>query len=238
VKLTSGTGLFHGTPMNYTNSFAGTLFYITARFKYEEIPNTFIIGDEKWYGGYFNGPLERDFPYLYALRSYSVTKSNRILFSTSQNIYFYFESKDADSDTEGTTVIVSVVTVVGAVIVFIIVIVAVKICRRGLRANSSTSGKDSEVQKNEGNKETKSLDHSVTTSSLYVQSTDFSAPKDAVFSTLTPPDTYPDHLYESIKMVVQTPSEAIHSEISCVSGQDEAPVNITYESVLTTDVDS
>jgi hypothetical protein len=126
VKLTSGTGLFHGTPMNYTNSFAGTLFYITARFKYEEIPNTFIIGDEKWYGGYFNGPLERDFPYLYALRSYSVTKSNRILFSTSQNIYFYFESKDADSDTEGTTVIVSVVTVVGAVIVFIIVIVAVK----------------------------------------------------------------------------------------------------------------
>ena len=79
AKLISGPGMFHvETSVSYTTSLPGNVVYITARFKYEEVPTTFIIGDGKSYGGYFNGPLEGGFSYSYAMRSYSVGKSNQV----------------------------------------------------------------------------------------------------------------------------------------------------------------
>jgi hypothetical protein len=154
VKLTSGTNLFHGSPVNYTTSLLGNLLYIAARFKYKEIPSSFTIGDRKWYGGYFNGPLQKDFPYSYALRSYSTTKTNRVLYSTSTNIYFYSGSKEDDSRSQGTTIIIGIVAVIGAVIVCLLIIVTVKRGNkeRGVMATKSmsTKGQDPEVQENEG----------------------------------------------------------------------------------------
>ena len=79
AKVISGPGIFHiETPVSYTTSLPGNVVYITARFKFEEVPTTFVIGDGKSYGGYFNGPLEGGFAYSYALRSYSVSVSKQV----------------------------------------------------------------------------------------------------------------------------------------------------------------
>jgi hypothetical protein len=79
----------------------------------------------------------------------------------------------------------------------------------------STKGQDPEVQENEGNKDTNSVEQPITNSSLCVQSTGFAATKDTVASTLQPADPFADHLYVTMKMALKaqtSSSEATRSE--------------------------
>jgi hypothetical protein len=90
----------------------------------------------------------------------------------------------------------------------------------------STKGQDPEVQENEGNKDTNSVEQPITNSSLCVQSTGFAATKDTVASTLQPADPFADHLYVTMKMALKaqtSSSEATRSEIG--NCENETPLD-------------
>ncbi|XP_056019779.1 receptor-type tyrosine-protein phosphatase F-like isoform X15 [Ostrea edulis] len=72
LKLNETTNTFYADPM--PSNFPARNVYIAAKFKADQLPDEFTLGDGVEYGGFTNRPLDVDFTYRVFLRAYTVEK--------------------------------------------------------------------------------------------------------------------------------------------------------------------
>ena len=64
--------------VQYSETIAVGMPYVTAEYDYNSFPNSFVLGDDTMVGQYHNAPLKPGTRYAYALRSVSATNVSEL----------------------------------------------------------------------------------------------------------------------------------------------------------------